>query len=79
MALVNTLPDCFTGKNTTGVFSRGGILPKDALRYVESHHGNDLSTMVNGRKPVPAKYQIPDGTPAQLKINDPIGPHTPNM
>jgi len=76
---VTPLPNCFTGKNTTGVFSRGGILPKDALRYVEAHHGNDLSTMVNGRKPVPVKYQIPDGTPAHLKINDPIGPHTPNM
>ena len=74
-----SLPNCFTGKNTTGVFSRGGILPKDALRYVESHHGNDLSTMVNGRKPVPAKYKIPDGTPAHLKINDPFGPRTPNM
>ena len=74
-----SLPNCFTGNNTTGVFSRGGILPKDALRYVENHHGNDLSTMVNGRKPVPAKYQIPRGTPAQLKINDPFGPHTPNM
>jgi hypothetical protein len=74
-----SLPNCFTGENTTGVFSRGGILPKDALRYVENHHGNDLSTMVNGRKPVPAKYQIPRGTPAQLKINDPFGPRTPNM
>jgi len=74
-----TMTNCFTGKNTTGVFSRGGILPKDALRYVENHHGNDLSTMVNGRKPVPTKYQIPDGTPAHLKINDPFGPRTPNM
>ena len=74
-----TMTNCFTGKNTTGVFSRGGILPKDALRYVEAHHGNDLSTMVNGRKPVPTKYQIPDGTPAHLKINDPFGPRTPNM
>jgi len=74
-----SLPNCFTGENTTGVFSRGGILPKDALRYVENHHGNDLSIMVNGRKPVPAKYQIPRGAPAQLKINDPFGSRTPNM
>ena len=75
----NTLPNCFTGKNTVGVFSRGGILPKDATRYVERHHGNDLSTMVNGRKPVPSKFQIPAGSPAHMKINDPIGPRTPNM
>jgi hypothetical protein len=73
------LPNCFTGKNTTGVYSRGGIRPQDATRYVERHHGNDLSTMVNGRKPVPKKYQIPAGTPAQLKINMPNGPLTPNM
>jgi hypothetical protein len=73
------LPNCFTGKNTTGVYSRGGIRPQDATRYVESHHGNDLSTMVNGRKPVPKKYQIPAGTPAQLKINTPNTPLTPNM
>ena len=73
------LPNCFTGENTTGVFSRGGILPKDALRYVEKHHGNDLSTMVNGRKPVPKKYQIPNGTPSHLKINEPNLVKTPNM
>lgn len=71
------LPNQFNGNNTTGVFSRGGILPKDALRYVESHHGNDL--MVNGPKPVPGKYQIPAGTPAHLKINDPNLVKTPNM
>jgi hypothetical protein len=75
----NTLPNCFTGKNTVGVYSKGGIRPQDMLRYVENHHGNDLSTMVNGRKPVPRKYQIPAGTPAHMKINDPIGPRTPNM
>lgn len=73
------LPNCFTGKNTTGVYSRGGIRPQDATRYVERKHGNDLSTMVNGRKPVPKKFQIPAGTPAQLKINTPNGPLTPNM
>lgn len=78
-AMVTSLPNCFTGQNTTGKYNTGGVLPKDALRYVEKHHGNDLFTMVNGRKPVPKKYQIPYGTPAQLKINDPIGPHTPNM
>jgi len=77
--IAGSLPNCFTGENTTGVFSRGGILPKDATRYVERKHGNDLSTMVNGRKPVPAKYQIPAGTPAHLKINDPNLVKTPNM
>ena len=77
--VAGSLPNCYTGENTTGVFSRGGILPKDATRYVERKHGNDLSTMVNGRKPVPKKYQIPNGTPAQLKINDPNLVKTPNM
>jgi hypothetical protein len=77
--VAGSLPNCYTGENTTGVFSRGGILPKDATRYVERKHGNDLSTMVNGRKPVPTKYQIPNGTPAQLKINDPNLVKTPNM
>ena len=77
--VAGSIPNCFTGENTTGVFSRGGIVPKDALRYVEKHHGNDLSTMVNGRKPVPKKYQIPNGTPAQLKINDANLVKTPNM
>jgi len=75
----NTLPNCFTGKNTVGVFSRGGVISSKHPRYVERHHGNDLSTMVNGRKPVPRKFQIPAGTPAHMKINDPIGPRTPNM
>jgi len=36
--------------------------------YVEKHHGNDLN--VNPRR-VPIKYQIPAGSPAHLKINDP--------
>ena len=79
LPVAGSLPNCFTGKNTTGVFSRGGNLPKDITRYVEKHHGNDLSTMVNGRKPVPAKYQIPAGTPAHLKINDANLVKTPNM
>jgi hypothetical protein len=74
-----TLPNCFTGKNTVGVFSRGGVIPSKHPRYVERHHGNDLATMVTGRKPVPGPYHIPAGTPAHLKINDPIGPRTPNM
>ena len=72
------LPNCYTGENTTGVFSRGGILPKDALRYVEKHHGNDLLS-VNPRKPIAKKYQIPAGTPAHLKINDTTLIKTPNM
>lgn len=38
------------------------------IPYVEKHHGNDLN--VNPRR-VPAKYQIPANSPAQLKINDP--------
>lgn len=38
------------------------------IPYVEKHHGNDLN--VNPRR-VPIKYQIPAGSPAHLKINDP--------
>jgi hypothetical protein len=38
------------------------------LPYVEKHHGNDLN--VNPRR-VPIRYQIPAGSPAHLKINDP--------
>lgn len=38
------------------------------IPYVEKHHGNDLN--VNPRR-VPTKFQIPNGSPAQLKINDP--------
>lgn len=79
VATVTTLPNCFTGQNTTGKWANGNVVPKDALRYVEKHHGNDLRTMVNGRKPVPTKYQIPAGTPAHMKIDAPLGPRTPNM
>jgi len=39
------------------------------IPYVEKHHGNDLN--VNPRR-VPTKYQIPNGSPAHLKINDPV-------
>lgn len=46
----------------------GGLVPSDHLKYVEKHHGNDGN--VNPRR-VPIPYQIPAGTPAQLKINDP--------
>ena len=46
----------------------GGLVPSDHLKYVEGHHGNDFN--VNPRR-VPKKFQIPGGTPAQLKINDP--------
>ena len=60
-------------------YKQGGPVPSKHLKYVEKHHGNDLLTMVNGRKPVPGKYQIPAGTPAHLKINDPIGPRVPGM
>jgi hypothetical protein len=76
--VAGSIPNCFTGENTTGVFSRGGILPKDALRYVERKHGNDLLS-VNPRKPIAKKYQIPNGTPSQLKINEPNLVKTPNM
>lgn len=38
------------------------------IPYVEKHHGNDLN--VNPRQLI-AKYQIPAGSPAHLKINDP--------
>ena len=55
----------------------GNVVPSKHLKYVERKHGNDLMTMVNGRKPVPTKFQIPAGTPAHLKINDPIGPRGP--
>jgi hypothetical protein len=46
----------------------GGLVPSDHLKYVEAHHGNDLR--VNPRR-IPVPFQIPAGTPAQLKINDP--------
>jgi hypothetical protein len=46
----------------------GGLVPSDHLKYVEAHHGNDLR--VNPRR-VPTEYQIPNGSPAHLKINDP--------
>lgn len=46
----------------------GGYDYKDHQKYVEKHHGNDLN--VNPRR-VPSKYQIPAGSPAHLKINDP--------
>lgn len=74
----NALPNCFTGKNTTGVFSRGGVIPSKHLKYVEKHHGNDLLS-VNPRKPIAKKYQIPAGTPSHVKINDPNLIKTPNM
>jgi hypothetical protein len=60
-------------------YKQGGPVPSKHLKYVEKHHGNDLSVMVNGRKPVPGKFQIPAGTPAHLKINDPIAPRVPGM
>jgi hypothetical protein len=75
----NTIPNCFTGKNVVGKYNTGAVIPSKHPRYVERHHGNDLATMVNGRKPVPGEYQIPAGTPAHLKINDPIGPRVPGM
>ena len=49
-------------------FKVGGLVPSDHLKYVEKHHGNDWG--VNPRR-VPIPYQIPAGTPAHLKINDP--------
>lgn len=39
------------------------------IPYVEKHHGNDLN--VNPKRPF-VRYQIPKGSPAHLKINDPI-------
>lgn len=38
------------------------------IPYVEKHHGNDLS--VNPKRPF-VRYQIPAGSPAHLKINEP--------
>lgn len=49
-------------------FKVGGLVPSDHLKYVEKHHGNDWG--VNPRR-VPVPYQIPAGSPAHLKINDP--------
>ena len=72
------LPNCFTGKNTTGVFSQGNVIPSKHLKYVERKHGNDLLS-VNPRKPIFQPYQIPAGTPAHLKINDANLVKTPNM
>lgn len=69
----STLPNCFTGKNTTGVFSQGNVIPSKHPKYVEKHHGNDLHA-VNPHKPIAKKYQIPYGSPAHLKINDPKFP-----
>jgi hypothetical protein len=49
-------------------FKVGGLVPSDHPKYVEKHHGNDWG--VNPRR-VPIPYQIPAGSPAHLKINDP--------
>jgi hypothetical protein len=38
------------------------------IPYVEKHHGNDNID----RRRVPTKYQIPAGSPAHLKINEPV-------
>ena len=76
--VAGSLPNCFTGKNTTGVFSRGAVIPAKHVRYVEKHHGNDLLS-INPRKPLFQRYQIPAGTPAHLKINDANLVKTPNM
>lgn len=38
------------------------------IPYVEKHHGNDLG--VNPKRPF-VRYQIPAGSPAHLKINEP--------
>jgi hypothetical protein len=42
---------------------------KDSQKYIEKHHGNDFN--VNPRR-IPTKYQIPAGSPAHLKINEPF-------
>ena len=76
--LTTSLPNCFTGKNTTGNFSQGTVIPSKHLKYVEKHHGNDLLS-VNPRKPIFQPYQIPAGTPAHLKINDANLVKTPDM
>jgi hypothetical protein len=46
----------------------GAAIPKSI--YIEKHHGNDSN--VNPRR-YPIKYQIPAGSPAELRINDPTG------
>jgi hypothetical protein len=73
--IVSTLPNCFTGKNTTSVFSQGSVIASKHPRYVERKHGN----VVPSRNPYPVRYNIPYGSPAHMKINDPIGPRTPGM
>lgn len=50
-------------------YKAGGIVPSDHLKYVEKHHGNDL--LVNPRMYPKTPYQIPDGTVAHLRINEP--------
>ena len=50
-------------------YKAGGLVPSDHLKYVEKHHGNDLS--VNPRRYPKTPYQIPDGTVAHLRINEP--------
>jgi hypothetical protein len=58
----------FVQPNPSDARKVGSMVPSDHLKYVEKHHGNDGN--VNPRR-VPIKYQIPAGTPAHLKINDP--------
>jgi len=59
------------GKDAGALGGNDHYKPGAALRkipHVEKHHGNDLG--VNPKRPF-VKYQIPAGTPAHLKINDP--------
>lgn len=46
----------------------GALVASYYPKYIERKHGNDL--FVNRKQPI-VKYQIPSGTPAHLKINDP--------
>jgi hypothetical protein len=59
------------GKDLGALGGNPHYKPGAALKktpYVEKHHGNDLG--VNPKRPF-VKYQIPAGTPAHLRINDP--------
>lgn len=61
--------------NPSGVYEHpgtgrkvGALVESYYPKYIERHHGNDL--FVNRKQPI-VKYQIPAGSPAHLKINDP--------
>jgi len=63
--------DSAPGKDVGAFGGNPNYKPGAALRHiprVEKHHGNDLG--VNPKQPF-VRYQIPAGTPAHVKINEP--------